>query len=100
MMVLQGVTEERKEEVQLVPPCPPHPTPALCPDLQKVSSLVLHCTEIRPCGMLPFLAPISRQRPLLLSSSRESESSHFKEGGTIKGSGTKATRKQPVLGGR
>lgn len=60
-MVLQGLTEGRKEEAQLGPG---HPIPALCPDLQKVSCLVLRCPKIRPSDMLssvplPFPASAS-----------------------------------------
>ena len=58
MMLLQGLMG-RKEQAQLGPA---HPIPALCPDLQEVSCLVLHCTEIRPTDLLsscpPFL-PVS-----------------------------------------
>lgn len=58
MLLLQGLTG-RKEQAQLGPA---HPISALCPDLQKVSCLVLHRPEMRPSDLLsscpPFL-PVS-----------------------------------------
>lgn len=54
MMVLQGLTEGRKEEAKLGPA---YPIPALCPDLQKVTCLVFHCPEIRPSDMLSSCPP-------------------------------------------
>lgn len=47
-------------------PC--HPLPALCPDFEKVSSLVLHCPEIRPSEMLscPPFPPASASFEQLL----------------------------------
>ena len=94
MMVLQGLTEGWKEQTQLGPA---HPIPALCPDLQKVSCLVLHCPEIRPSDMLSSCSPLSCQCLLPLSSSRE-QSFQGKGLGT-KGSGSQATWEQTVLGG-
>lgn len=60
MMVLQRLTERKKEEAQLGPA---HPIPALCPDLQRVSSLVLHCAEIRPSKMLSACSPFPPESP-------------------------------------
>ena len=62
MLLLQGLTG-RKEQAQLGPA---HPIPALCPDLQKVSCLVLHRPEMRPSDLLSSCSPF-----LLVSSSFE-----------------------------